>query len=443
MTEREQKLIECFEEMLNFKLYNTVYCVNNYVKSNNGKNNNNSLKLACFDLDHTLIKPKGNRKLPKDKDDYVYMDNVKPILYNLIENGFQVVVFSNQSGSKLEQVVLKLQNIIIELIEEKYTKIPISVFIALKDDYFRKPHTGMFELFLNLNKLKIENFEEIFYCGDAAGRKGDFACSDYAFAHNLSLKYNKYNKENKENKKIIEFYTPEQIFIGNRENRQNKKEIFECKENPVEFVKEYYEELKKNPKKFEIEYPKPIDNSSQEIVVMCGLPGSGKSSIAKLIYEKSNNYVIVSKDIYKTRSMSFVKEALKKGLSVVIDDTNVDIKSREVYIKLIDEINNKKLSNKTNNSKSTTVTTNTPFITIKCIHVNTSIDMCKHLNDMRVEIGKEKVSKVPDIAYNVLLKKYTEPKIEEGFDTIYTIPFQLPNIENIKLIPTEFYYIYR
>ena len=58
---------------------------------------------------------------------------------------------------------------------------------------------------------------------------------------------------------------------------------------------------------------------------------------------------------------------------------------------------------------------------------------------MRVEIGKGTIVKVPDIAYNVLNKKYSEPKLEEGFQKIYTIPFLLPSKENIKLIPKEFY----
>ena len=189
-----------------------------------------------------------------------------------------------------------------------------------------------------------------------------------------------------------------------------------CKDNSNIYINEYYEnydELTEN-----VEFP--LLQKEQEIVIMCGLPGSGKSKIAFNIYGQQNNYIIISKDVYKTRSITVIKQSLKKKLSVVIDDTNVDIKNREIYIKLSKEDN----------------------IPIKCIHVNTSLNLCKHLNDMRVEIGKGLVAKVPDIAYNVLNKKYSEPKLEEGFNKIYIIPFILPNISQIKLIPKEFYYIY-
>ena len=34
-------------------------------------------KVACFDIDHTIIKPKNNRKFPRGKDDWVfYYDNI-------------------------------------------------------------------------------------------------------------------------------------------------------------------------------------------------------------------------------------------------------------------------------------------------------------------------------------------------------------------------------
>lgn len=389
---KKEILLNCIKNVFTFNNFDTVYYINNFniLKFN---------KLACFDLDHTLIKPKNNRKLPKDSDDYEYIKNVKETLVKLQNNNYHILIFSNQSGSKLEQVLTKIKNILLELLVTNELK--ISIFIAIKDDYYRKPHTGMFELFLKKNNLKINNFKEIFYCGDAAGRKNDFACSDYAFSYNLSLKY--YNNSNK-----IKFYVPEEIFIEEKIDY-----IPNCKDNSKIFIDKYYkkyDEIIKN-----IEFPVPI--KEQEIIIMCGLPGSGKSKITYDIYGKSNNYIIISKDIYKTRSVTIMKQSLKKKLSVVIDDTNVDMKNREIYIKLAIDNN----------------------ILIKCIHINTPLNLCKHLNDMRVEIGKGLVTKVPDIAYNVLNKKYSQPELKEGLNKIYTIPFLLPNITQI---PKEFYYIY-
>jgi len=400
LSKNKKELINCIQKIFNFEKYgnlNTVYYINNY-----DKNKLKFKKLACFDLDHTLIKPIGNRKLPKDSEDYEYIKNVREELIKLQNNNYHIIIFSNQSGSKLQQVITKVQNIFLELLSVNNLK--ISIFIATKDDYYRKPHTGMFDLFLQLNNLDINDLEKIFYCGDAAGRKKDFACSDYAFSFNLSLKY--YNNPDR-----IKFYVPEEIFL-------KQKMYFNpnCKDKPLQFVNNYYKNYNDIIKK--IELPRII--IKQEIIVMCGLPGSGKSNIAYNLYGQQDNYIIISKDIYKTRSMTIIKQSLKKKLSIVVDDTNIDIKNREPYINLAKEHN----------------------ILIKCIHVDTPLNLCKHLNDMRVEIGKGTVIKVPDIAYNVLNKKYSKPKLEEGFQKIYTIPFMLPSKENIKLIPKEFYYIY-
>ncbi len=397
---KRDKLLNCIQNMFKFDTFDTVHYINNF--NNLDKNELKFNKLACFDLDHTLIKPKGNRKLPKDSDDYEYMKNVKETLVKLQNDNYHIIIFSNQSGSKLEQVIDKIKNILLELLNTNELK--ISIFIATKDDYYRKPHTGMFELFLKLNELQINNFQEIFYCGDAAGRKGDFACSDYAFSYNLSLKY--YNKHNK-----IEFYVPEEIFM---KEKVDYTPI--CKDNSKIFINEYYENYDEITQNIEI----PIPIKEQEIVIMCGLPGSGKSKVAFDIYGQLDNYIIISKDIYKTRSVTIIKQSLKKKLSVIVDDTNVDIKNREIYIKLAKDYN----------------------IPIRCVHVNTSLNLCKHLNDMRVEIGKSSVAKVPDIAYNVLNKKYSKPELKEGFKQIYTIPFLLPTISQIKLIAIEFYYNY-
>ena len=394
----KEKLLNCIKNMFNFNIYDTVYYINKFDKKN--------LKLACFDLDHTLIKPIGNRKLPKDSNDYEYIKNVKETLVKLKDDNYHIIIFSNQSGSKLEQVLIKIKNILFEL--SNLNQLRISVFIATKDNYYRKPHTGMFELFLKLNDIQISDLKEVFYCGDAAGRKGDFACSDYSFFNNLSLKY--FNKlDNKQNK--ILFYVPEELFMNQKVNY-----IPICKDNSQIFINEYYEKYDEITKNLTI----PIPTKEQEIIIICGLPGSGKSKLAYDIYGQLDNYIIVSKDVYKTRSITVIKQSLKKNLSVVVDDTNVDIKNRDIYIKLAKEND----------------------IPIKCVHLNTYLNLCKHLNDMRVEIGKGDIIKVPDIVYNVLNKKYSRPELKEGFQEIYTIPFLLPNKQNINLIPKEFYYIY-
>ena len=75
---------------------------------------------ACFDLDHTIIKPKSGKIFPKDRDDWEFMDNVESVLKTFHNNNWLVVVFTNQSGLKTSKKITedfeyKLINIISSL----------------------------------------------------------------------------------------------------------------------------------------------------------------------------------------------------------------------------------------------------------------------------------------------------------------------------------------
>ena len=49
---------------MNLEKYNTIYY---FIE------NEISTKIAAFDLDYTLIKPKSNKLFPKDKDDWKFL----------------------------------------------------------------------------------------------------------------------------------------------------------------------------------------------------------------------------------------------------------------------------------------------------------------------------------------------------------------------------------
>ena len=150
--------------------------------------------VAAFDIDWTIIKPKSGNKFSKTKDDWMYLyKNVKNKIIKLSEK-YNIVLFTNQSRLN-DNILLKFENMIKDL------DIDISIYISKKKDIFRKPMTGMWDKFIELNG-KV-NIDKSFYCGDAAGRKKDFAASDFMFAHNIGLN----------------FYTPEEFFL-------NKKELY-------------------------------------------------------------------------------------------------------------------------------------------------------------------------------------------------------------------------
>ena len=58
-------------------------------------------KIACFDLDSTLIKTKTGKKYPINYNDWDFLyTNTKKILYHLILDNYCIIIISNQGGLK-------------------------------------------------------------------------------------------------------------------------------------------------------------------------------------------------------------------------------------------------------------------------------------------------------------------------------------------------------
>ena len=124
-----------------------------------------------------------------------------PRKFNELANkDFKLVVFTNQAGIGLGKVKISDFMDKVEAIATKLD-VPLQVFVATGYDNYRKPHDGMWDLFVsgeNFNQLIDIDMEESFFCGDAAGRKEDFSSSDKDFALNIGLR----------------FMTPEELFGG-------------------------------------------------------------------------------------------------------------------------------------------------------------------------------------------------------------------------------------
>ena len=145
--------------------------------------NKKNAPYILFDYDDTLC----------EKFTSNLLDNVKHTLLQL-EKTHNICVFTNQMGiSKGKNTHQHLR----ELLDD-FTKavdnISINIFYATNDDNYRKPMTGMYQLFTILLKPKTV----LYYCGDAGGRKNDFSIGDLYFANNCNLL----------------FTTPEEIFNG-------------------------------------------------------------------------------------------------------------------------------------------------------------------------------------------------------------------------------------
>ncbi len=71
----------------------------------------------------------------------------------------------------------------------------------------------------------------------------------------------------------------------------------------------------------------------QEMVVLVGSPGAGKSTLVRLHFQ---TYCRINQDSLKTfaKCKQACEEALTKGQSVVIDNTNRDVKTRALWIEI-------------------------------------------------------------------------------------------------------------
>lgn len=140
-----------------------------------------SKKLAIFDFDGTLVRPKEGRRFPKDKSDWEWLrPSVPDKLRKYAKEKYRLVIVTDQS--KLWKV---------EMIKEVVTKLdlPITVIIGM-DRINQKPNPALFK------EVFPEFDSNSFFVGDAAGRPGDWADRDIQFAKNTGLT----------------FYTPEEIF---------------------------------------------------------------------------------------------------------------------------------------------------------------------------------------------------------------------------------------
>jgi DNA 3'-phosphatase len=122
----------------------------------------------CYDYDETLAKRSTANLLP----------GVKDKILEHFSNGDIVAVFTNRKRQRPETVIKNLEAF------EREINLPgyIWYFFSLEDDNYRKPNTGMYDLFTRISGVTCK---PVYFCGDAAGRPGDFSDSDREFAMNI------------------------------------------------------------------------------------------------------------------------------------------------------------------------------------------------------------------------------------------------------------------
>lgn len=335
-------------------------------------------KIAAYDMDRTLIKPQCGRLHPINRDDWeIAYGTTLNVLKSKVNDGYKIVVFTNQAALSYKKYPLnfkmKIENI------TKAINLPMQFFIATNHGYFRKPIPGMWQL---LGDLKNDNvpidLKKSFYVGDAAGRsenrflsrRRDHSSVDRLLAFNLN----------------IQFYTPEEHFL----NTSREKWI-----PPTFNPTNVSESMLLEPA------TSKLISRKLEVILMVGIPGSGKSYFCKNSLE-SRGYEIISRDAIGTwqKCVTCLSDCLKIGRKAVIDNINGNKKIRQRYINMARKFN----------------------VECRCFLMTTSSKHAQHNIAFRDLINVNN-SHVNQIAFNAYKSNFEEPTLEEGFSEIVRVNF--------------------
>ena len=121
----------------------------------------------------------------------------------------------------------------------------------------------------------------------ASDGKKDFACSDRLFALNAKLK----------------FYTPEQFFLGKKAEEPHKMPDFDP--SSVFVTRSLLEPPDAT-----------LTSLKQEVVLMCGIQGSGKSTVAGEWLGKGAGYTVLSNDQLGGRDKTVAAMKVLYALSI-------------------------------------------------------------------------------------------------------------------------------
>jgi bifunctional polynucleotide phosphatase/kinase len=298
-------------------------------------------KIAGFDLDGTLVTSSRSKPFDTSPDHFVFFGDI-PGYFQSLRQEWIVCIFTNQSRHS-EENQRRIEKIIDHL--EQVNGWSPYVLIATQHNDYRKPGIRMVTKLLEILNQEGYQITSGVYCGDACGPDDPFppyrwSSSDFEFANNAGMS----------------FVRPVEIFSQ--------------------------------------EFP---PSSVQELVVLVGNQGSGKTRTAKML--ETFGYFHVSRDELKTipSMVRKIKEQLGQGRSVVVDATNPTISSRKVFLDLF------------HGADSKGDPSGVPLEPLR----EPEKRIAWHIRDGR-PFNKLREKPIPEIAYRNYSKNFEEPSSQEA-----------------------------
>lgn len=253
------------------------------------------VKIALFDLDGTLITSKRGHKWARTAEDCMFLTpSVCPMLHKYNEKGWIVAIVTNQAEwhkdkwktqDKIESVLAMIADAC-----DGWQPWCLVATGPTTDTEYRKPARGLFDLLLlHLGIVDTKRVEKLLMCGDAAGINDPYP--------------------------LYRWSDVDRGFAG----RVGARFVRPCDV-------------------FGFAVAEPVDG--EEMVVLMGPPGSGKSTTARAFAAVGYEWIeqdAVNSDARKTKRV--VEERLAAGVRrLVVDATHSSAAHRGVYAELAREL---------------------------------------------------------------------------------------------------------
>jgi DNA 3'-phosphatase len=356
-----------------------------------------------FSLDGTLIETKTGNPIPSNERDWKWIfKNTVQKLSELNSHASLVILTHDHrigKGQLSKQIFCKrLDNVLLELSQNH---IEVLVICGTKPNCFSKPFTRLWSLLLSIykryNKHSVPDVKKSIYVGEMGGHLASKSDSiwgnlpkdsyyyDRAFSHNIGLRYwapdvffnrDKYNMQLNPKDFPLSPTKVNNAGADELKSNNNVKDPISAllgptitnsteSSSPIAVAKKLIplrqwsykgalqtdelEDIKNTNSEDMMPTNVIIDTlrkfaSKRIMVIIIGAPGSGKSTVANLIYEDIMARNAEKKDIFSScfivststhkQTMRVLREHIKGGADIIIDMCNPSSVSRREYVSL-------------------------------------------------------------------------------------------------------------